>query len=419
MTNFTTLKNGVQKFMVEVENDFSQAQDILDLASATENFDSEYAYNVRKDFDGVGTYAIKVERKDDFSRFLSKLSEEKNHVRNEYFETRNAISNKFYNDEITREEAIEQLNKVDEAYNNREQCECKKCQFSITFEEWKTGKMSSGAKVGKTLGKAKFSKELLDFYSQQIKTEKQVFLTISGNVQFIAGMSNFAEEDSWDGYNGTSCQDTRHDMNYCIQLGGALHDNKLFVAMLHDSIEDLENMQDKLKARVIMRYITIDNKPCLVPSQYYGNNETKDLLHYALSQLSEVEVYSRDVREGERELIQERVNGAFEYNVHDEIYVCETFEDEVEVECPMCDGDETITRYTNNDTEVEVQCPCCSGSGTIYASYYVDIDEWIEVEVEEEILPYTDDYSHNGYNMNMRVNVNEIRSLREENETNE
>jgi hypothetical protein len=417
MTNFTTLKNGVQKFMVEVENDFSQAQNILDLASATENFDSEYAYNVRKDFDGVGTYAITVERKEDFQRFMNKLEDEKNHKWKEYQQERKTVTDLYYDDKITREEAIEQLNKIEASYNAS--CDCKKCQFNITFDEWKEGKMSNGAKVGKTLGKNKFSKELLDFYSQQIKTEKTVYLTISGNVQFIAGMSNFAEEDSWDGYGGTSCQDTRHDQNYCIQLGGALHDNKLFIAMLHEDLEDLEDMQDKLKARAIMRYVTIDGVPCLVPSQYYGNNETKDLLHYALSQLSEVEVYSRDVREGNRDLVQERTNGYFEYNNHDEIYVCETFEDEVEVECPMCDGDETITRYTNNDTEVEVQCPCCSGSGTIYASYYVDIDEWIEVEVEEQLLPYADDYNHNGYNMMIRVNTDLIRSLREENETNE
>jgi hypothetical protein len=414
MTNFTTLKNGVQKFMVEVENDFSQAQNILDLASVTENFDSEYAFNERVQFSGVGTYAIMVERKDDFERFMDKLEDEKNHRRSEFFQNRRDIQNLFYDDKITREEAIEQLETLEREYYNNAQddCDCKKCSFEISFDEWKNGKMRNGAKVGKSLGKAKFSKELLDFYSQQIKTEKKVYITISGNVQFIAGMSNFAEEDSWDGYNGTSCQDTRHDMNYCIQLGGALHDNKLFIAMLHEDLEDLEDMQDKLLARSLMRYVIIDGVPCLVPSTYYGNNETKSLLHYGLKQLAEVEVYSRDVREGERELIQERVNGAFEYHNYDEIYVCETFEDYVDVTCPMCDGDETITRYTNNDTEVEVTCPCCSGGGTIEASYYVDIDEWIEVEVEEEILPYTDDYNHNGYTMSIRVNVNEVKRLR-------
>jgi hypothetical protein len=415
MEKLFTLKNGVQMFSTGLENNFDLAQEILDLGTATENIDAHYAYNERVSFAGVGTYEIKVERREDFERFEEMLDKEKSEEKMKLWTERRReameIVLKFEDGIITREEETTLINEIHERYNKMF-ASCKKGSFEVTFEEWKEGKTTKGMKLGKALGKAKFSKELLDFYSQQIRTEKSVYLTISDHVQNIAGMSNFFEEGSTNFYGGTSCQDTRLDTGMSISLGGSLWDNKLFVGMLHENMEDVHDMQDKLLARVVLRYVHIDGSPCLIPSQYYGNNETMSALHYALNQLSEMEIYSEDVRDGDLERVKERTNGYLEIHQFEDIYFCETFEDEVEVQCPMCYGDETVTRYNSCDNEIEVSCPCCSGSGVIHASYYIDIDEWVEVETEQEIAPYADDYTHCGSFMTIRVNEDLIKEKR-------
>ena len=153
---------------------------------------------------------------------------------------------------------------------------------SITFENWKGGRINSGMKLGKKLQKEGFPQSVLDFYGTQIKTEKVVYFTITDRVQDVVGMSNYAKRGSWQGYNGTSCQDTRHDASYNICLIGAIADNNLLIGQLHYKLEDVEDMQDQLKARILMRAWGIDYNGkkyhFCKGVKAYGNDTTKSEL---------------------------------------------------------------------------------------------------------------------------------------------
>lgn len=153
---------------------------------------------------------------------------------------------------------------------------------NLTLDEWNANKAPDGAKLLKRCKQYGARKEFLDWATTQEKTNgKLVQVTINPTIQAVTGMSNFAKERSWDGYNGTSCQDTRHyDENYCLSLLGALSDDKMYIVQLNDlednepafvyykengtlegySIADNEddilfsgNFQDKLKARANAR----------------------------------------------------------------------------------------------------------------------------------------------------------------------
>lgn len=163
-------------------------------------------------------------------------------------------------------------------------------------EEWKSGKISEGnrvSKIGKYLRKKMFSQDLIDFYSAQSKKSGKYYVTISDLPQHIVGMSYYAELDSWDGWNGTSCMDTRHDGSYCTALLGSLGDKTSYVAMLHANLSDLDNLENKLLARVLLREVEVDGTLCLVPTRYYGNNDTKNILGDAMKHIqAEEEIYS-------------------------------------------------------------------------------------------------------------------------------
>jgi hypothetical protein len=420
MTNLKKiLDNGVEMFELEVENDFGEAQHILDHNMHTQNIDAEYAYEDRVSNDFEGTYKTKIQRLIDYKRFISLMDDEQDHIRREVSKNRNKIYNNWQRGLSTRMEAIELMARQDKKLNI--DCKCKVCSFNLSIDEWKSGKMSSGAKVGKSLRKAGFSQTLIDFYSQQVKTEKEIYITVASQAQFIAGMSYYCEMDSWDGYNGSSCQDPRHgDDAYPIKLGGALHDDKLFIGMLHEEIEDLKDMENKLLARTLFRLIHVDDKPALIATYYYGNNETKDLLHGALSQLKEVDIYSKDIRGGNVEIIKENANGAFNMVTVDDVHIYIDEWETVEVECPACGGDGEIEVYSNLcDCDIEIECPACHGSGEIEEEIHVHVDEWKEVEGEREVLPYDEAYTHYGSYIDMIVDVNKIREYREEQEEKE
>lgn len=146
-------------------------------------------------------------------------------------------------------------------------------------------------KLGKKLQKEGFPQSVLDFYGTQIKTEKTVYFTITDRVQDVVGMSNYAEMDSWQGYNGTSCQDTRHNVSYNICLIGAIADNNLLIGQLHYKLEDVEDMQDKLKARILMRAWQIDyngkKHNFCKGVKAYGNDTTRSELMACLQCLDD------------------------------------------------------------------------------------------------------------------------------------
>lgn len=407
MEEMKTLKNGVQFFPLMVEEDFEEAQRILDSSYVTDMIDAESAYNERVHFEGLGSYKVKVERKEDYERFSSKLRREKNHFINEMIRKKSKLNDFYRKGLLTYDETILKMDEISAVIDKG--CSCKLCSFELSFEEWKSGKMSNGAKVGKSLRKVGFSQEIIDFYSLQTKEEKELFFTITDTPQHVVGMSYYSDM-TWNQYNKSSCQDPKHDYEDCIMLAGSLNDNKLFIGFLHDSMEDLEDMDEKALARTILRYVTIDDKPCLVSTTYYGNNDSMDAMNQVIEKLGEMEVYPKEYRTGD--FITESANGFYTLSTWDEVHICEEREEEVEVECPMCSGSgryEVEINYRDHS----VDCPACSGSGELTSYVYIDVNEYVEVEHEQNIEPYVEGYTHYGSYINMQVDLERVREERE------
>jgi hypothetical protein len=356
--NSTTAYNDVVKIPLTVENDFSQANKILDSGDVTSGYDSEYYYNERVENSFVGTYPIKIERHKDYEKFINAL--------------------------------------LDDAVLNNINVD-----FSITFEEWKSGYIQDGkrqTKINKFLRKKGFSQYVLDFYSQQIKTEKTLYITVSDRVQHIAGMSYFST-GQWDGMGGSSCQDPRNEYSECVRLLASLHDDKLLVTFLHENIEDLEDMKEKMLARSVARIIHVDGKQFLITTRHYGNNETKDMLENGLRQLNKYNIFTSLQMENGDYRHKEDTNGYVYITESDEVNVYETIDEYIDVECPMCNGSGEYGVYDRNDNYHDITCPACHGHGTVEVNVYIDIDEYIDVETEHELTPYDENYNHYGHYM--------------------
>lgn len=250
---------------LDTKNDFWGANEMLSLSYYTEDYESEDYYKERSEMAKkfVATYEIAIDRIADYERFRQVCY--------------SAICDHRY-EEFWRAEAESEERKA--IYEERQEME--KFYRSVTFENWKSGRIDSGMKLGKKLQKEGFPQSVLDFYGTQIKTEKTVYFTITDRVQDIIGMSNYAKMGSWQGYNGTSCQDTRHDASYNICLIGAIADNNLLIGQLHYQLEDVEDMQDKLKARILMRAweVAYNGKQHTVCKgvKAYGNDTTRSEL---------------------------------------------------------------------------------------------------------------------------------------------
>lgn len=345
----------IKKFPLDIGNDYQEANRILESGEITSGFDSVFFYCDRVENDFVWTYRIKIERRESYENFISAL----------------------VNDAL--------LYKVN-------------IDFSISFEEWKSGYIVDGKrkiKINKFLRKKGFSQYILDLYSQQIRTEKNLYLTVSDRVQHIAGMSYYSTGE-WDGMSGSSCQDPRNEYEECIRLLGSLHDDKLLVIFLHESLEDLDDMNEKMLARTIGRIVHVDGFQFLIGTRLYGNNETKDLLENCLRQLNGYGIFSCDqMSEGDYKH-RERANGCAQIEGHEEIHICEYVDEYAEVECPLCGGAGTYTVYDSNDNGHEITCPACHGEGSIETNVYIDINEYVDVETTEDILPYAEEYLHYG-----------------------
>lgn len=355
MKKFEEIKN------IVLENDYDEAQRILNLGDYT-NFDALSLYNERVGSDEFNkVFKIAIERQEDYHRFLYVLANEK-------------------------------------------------INMKVSFDVWRSGRLPNGQRLGKALRKAGASQTLLDFYSAQIKTEKEVILVITDKVQFITGMSYYSTGD-WDGMEGKSCQCPAIGGSYAKRLAGALHDDKLYVAFIIEKLEDLEDMEGKMLARTVMRLIHIDGEACLVATRYYGNNKTKDWLDKALKAVEgHCPIFSRDVLTGiDIERVVEPANGeATIYTIKDiHIYEDQTYW--VDIDCPYCDGDGKITVYDDMDNEHEIDCPHCNGYGTVETEHYIHIDEWREIETEEAITPYDEDYSHYGDEVLIYLNTEYIK----------
>ena len=255
----------VKVHTLETKNDFWGADEMLSLSDYTEDYESAEYYRERSEMAKkfVATYEIQIDRIADYERFKQVC----------YSAICDHRYDEFWRADRGSEEAqsiIEERQKMEQFYH------------SVTFENWKGGRIDNGMKLGKKLQKEGFPQSVLDFYGTQIKTEKTVFFTITDRVQDIIGMSNYAKVGSWQGYNGTSCQDTRHDASYNICLIGAIADSNLLIGQLHYQLEDVHDMRDQLKARILMRawQIQYNSKTHSICKgvKAYGNDTTKSEL---------------------------------------------------------------------------------------------------------------------------------------------
>lgn len=341
----------MKKIILNVENDFEEAQKIIDSGRVTEGYDIEAIYRDRVHSDLVGTYQIKIDREEDYRQFIRLLS----------------------NESIVFD-------------------------FSVSFQEWKERRKETGEKLGKFLRKKGVSQFLLDFYSQQITEEETFYLTISDRVQHVAGMSYYSSMD-WDSMSGSSCQDPRNEYSECKCLLSSLKDEKLFIIFLHKSLDDLCNLEKKMIARSVARLVHINGKQYMIATRLYGNSATKNHLYKAILHLNDIGVFHVDQMKGKEDCIrhiERQKDCTFLEEAYEEIHVYENVEDYVNVDCPLCGGSGNYRVYDSLDRPHDIYCPSCDGSGLIEIVAAAYVDEWIEVETEEEWLPYAEGYSHYG-----------------------
>lgn len=352
-----------KRIPLTVEQNYSEADEILESGDVTAPYaNSEIYYSDRVDNDFIGTYPVTIERTEDYGDFLKVL--------------------------------VDDIILMGKPIN-----------FSISYEEWKTGYKMDGkrqVKLNKFLRKQGFSQYTLDYYSQQIKTEKCLYLTVSDRVQHIAGMAFYSTGD-WHSMSGTSCQDPRNEYEECLDLLPSLYDNKLFIAFLHEDIEDVEDTREKMLARTMCRLINVSGKQFLIGSQLYGNNETKDELDKALNLLNSYNIFSlRQMSEGTTNH-KERTNGQFSLEEEDEIYLCNDFEELVNCDCPACGGSGEYTVENNRGREVDISCPVCGGSGEYETFVHASVDTYVTVNDEKELEPYDEGYTHYGDFIQIRI----------------
>jgi hypothetical protein len=362
-------------------NNFTQAQNVFSHNQYLKHINVEDFYSERIKSDFVGTYMVKVERTEDFKEFLEK---------------------KFW------------------AYRNTDGA---RMTNHITFENWRDntyidmvetqkGMKERTIKLTKALIKFGYPQDLIEFYNIQIKTEKDIFVTISENAQDIAGMSAHAKKGSWTGYGGTSCQDTRLGGSACKSLVSAINCPELFTIMLHENLEDLKDMQDKLLARTNAFIVTLDHsridecirdrenidtlddsidflKEMALDQQFiftvgaYGNSQTKDILRKALKEMNKAKIYNGQISDSELwdyssnqdiDFGNYSIDTTFKIRVQEERKVRERRT----VTCPLCNGNQRIWV----EEEHRIQCPLCHGTGEheIIVRELVDIDQEVDVQ---------------------------------------
>lgn len=267
-------------------NDYSSANEIFGFCSTLENLDSRDYYHERKHMDKFfKRFTVSIENNEEYMTFIDKLVDEYKKIEDE-------IS------ELKSDYRIEKMHEADEKALELLGSKIKKAEKNLEIlsdiiknldaDLWGSNMTYKGARLNKSLKKCGVSQSFLDWSSTQEKSKKIVQITFNPTVQAVAGMSNFARQGSWNGHNGTSCQDTRHSETYTRSLVGAIADDTMFSIqmnymedndILNNSIELIiedekcsfidaidialkdhyimddilhnDNFQDKLKARVL------------------------------------------------------------------------------------------------------------------------------------------------------------------------
>lgn len=360
------LSNGVIVHSLDVNPDYDNCQEIMSHNVYTEKVCPYDAYNQRKPIDQIATYEINLTNEEDYDSFLDVLA-------------------------------------LDENVNK---------DFCPTYKEWVTGKTSKGVRLGKALVKNGCSKDTIDFYAMQVKEERKVYITISDLPQHIVGMS-YNNDGTWD-----SCQNPiayQYDDDYALKLAGALHDDKLYIAMMHANHEDVEDIEGSVMARTLLRLVNIDGNDCLISTDYYGTHDNCSHLGKAMNMLNELDIYGNDVIDEDKgTVVYELANGAYAYEMTEEQHIAEVIEETIDIDCPHCQGSSKIDVYSSlMEKDVSVDCPMCSGSGKYETYVYHEIDEYVELVDTVSTLPYAEMYEHLEGTIKIMLDLVKIRKIRE------
>lgn len=309
------------------------------------------------------------------------------------------VNFQYRNDNIERSEYIELTNFINK----------------ITLIEFMTNK-KDGVKLGKLLKRKGFKQSLLDYYSALDRKKEELYITISGAPQVVAGMSNHGE--GW-----ASCQATYDGGgHYNKHLIGSLTDSRLLVIMItrEPLTEFTSEMGDVVLARSCAHVFNYEDKNILVPVGCYSSSYHKAMTE-GVEHLQGLGLRVSLPQTGyDGELLKSSAEVA---NISQDAYYYVEVDEEVDVtcECPLCSGHGEISAYIgDSEQDIDVDCPLCGGSGEYETTVYINETFEDSEEVESTIGSYEENslsYRRgeiDGYYGNyktMRINYNQLKKL--------
>lgn len=232
-------------------NCFGSADSIFQENETLQNVESDDHYNERLGMsEFFKRFTISVENAEEFEQWKRKLVDEYYYVSNLVDEKKEEFRQARLEEGLSKElgEKSTKIKKEYEALNVK-YTELYKFLGDVSAKEWKANKTATGQKLGKFLKRLGVRQGFLDWSSTQEKSERIIQVTINPTVQAVAGMSNYARRGSWNGHNGTSCQDTRHSEGYTRGLVGAIADNTMYSVQLN-YLEDNEALQSHIDCEI-------------------------------------------------------------------------------------------------------------------------------------------------------------------------
>ncbi len=341
----------VIKHPLSVSNNFKEVDSIFNVHEVLSQLDSREFYMVRKANKFEGTYEIRLPAETGYTQFLKVLVDD-------------SISSSF------------------------------SIEYSLTPSEWLSGYKVDGKRkirLNSFLRRKGHSQYVLDYYSLSSKDDKskRVYLTISATPQHIAGMSFYSSGD-WLTYSGTSCLDPRNGYDEATQLVGALADDSLFVAMLHEK-KDISDLKGAMKARTVCRLIDYNEKTCCIGSKLYGSKENKNLLQKCLVALNRFGVFPYSQVKGVDTLeIQASGRTVFTFNRNPE-----TREYTQNANCFRCRGEKFVFLDSGEGIKDKVPCISCNDS----------------IVIERTVTPLAEHYEHYGTRVEIKINENILKEL--------
>lgn len=225
-------------------NDYDSANEVFGFCSTLEGLDSADYYNERKHMEKFfKRFTVSIENDEEYMDFRDKLADEYKRIDSEISELQSDYRLKKMNNED--EKTLELLgNQIEKSGKNlRILLDIIR---NLDANLWGSNMTHKGARLNKSLKKCGVSQSFLDWSSTQEKSKQIVQITFNPTVQAVAGMSNFARSRSWNGHNGTSCQDTRHSETYTRSLVGAIADNTMYSIQMN-YLEDNDYLNDSIE----------------------------------------------------------------------------------------------------------------------------------------------------------------------------